>query len=91
MAFLKYIEAPEEIAAVFHHMTADLYNETQGKQLPELSSPKRGQRHASLCAVVRRLPAPARTTEEWAATCQPRRMQWRARAALRFCRVAVGI
>jgi tetratricopeptide (TPR) repeat protein len=37
MAFLKNIEAPEEIGTVFHHMTADVYNETQGKQLPELS------------------------------------------------------
>jgi uncharacterized caspase-like protein len=37
MAFLKNIEAPEEIGAVFHHMTADVYNETQGKQLPESS------------------------------------------------------
>jgi Caspase domain len=37
MAFLKNIKAPEEIGAVFHHMTADVYNETQGKQLPELS------------------------------------------------------
>jgi uncharacterized caspase-like protein len=37
MAFLKNIEAPDEIGAVFHHMTADVYNETQGKQLPELS------------------------------------------------------
>jgi len=37
MAFLKNIERPEEIGAVFHHMTADVYNETQGKQLPELS------------------------------------------------------
>lgn len=37
MAFLKNIEAPEEIGIVFHHMRADVYNETQGKQLPELS------------------------------------------------------
>jgi uncharacterized caspase-like protein len=37
MAFLKNIEAPEEIGTVFHHMTADVFNETQGKQLPELS------------------------------------------------------
>jgi formylglycine-generating enzyme required for sulfatase activity len=37
MAFLKNIEAPEEIGTVFHHMTADVYNESQGKQLPELS------------------------------------------------------
>jgi uncharacterized caspase-like protein len=36
MAFLKNIEAPEEIGTVFHHVTADVYNETQGKQLPEL-------------------------------------------------------
>jgi formylglycine-generating enzyme required for sulfatase activity len=37
MAFLKNIETTEEIGAVFHHMTADVYNETKGKQLPELS------------------------------------------------------
>jgi uncharacterized caspase-like protein len=37
IAFLKNIEAPEEIGTIFHHMTADVYNETQGKQLPELS------------------------------------------------------
>jgi hypothetical protein len=37
MAFLKNIETTQEIGAVFHHMTADVYNETQGKQLPELS------------------------------------------------------
>jgi len=37
MAFLKNIEAPEEIVTIFHHMTADVFNETQGKQLPELS------------------------------------------------------
>jgi formylglycine-generating enzyme required for sulfatase activity len=37
MAFLKNIEAPEEIGTVFHHMTADVYNQTLGKQLPELS------------------------------------------------------
>jgi hypothetical protein len=37
MAFLKNIETPGEIGAVFHHMTADVYNETQGKQVPELS------------------------------------------------------
>jgi formylglycine-generating enzyme required for sulfatase activity len=36
-AFLKNIEASEEIGTVFRHMTADVYNETQGKQLPELS------------------------------------------------------
>jgi formylglycine-generating enzyme required for sulfatase activity/uncharacterized caspase-like protein len=37
MAFLKNIETTEEIGEVFHHVTADVYNETQGKQLPELS------------------------------------------------------
>jgi hypothetical protein len=37
MAFLKNIEAPEQIGTVFHHMTADVYNETQGKLLPKLS------------------------------------------------------
>jgi formylglycine-generating enzyme required for sulfatase activity len=36
-AFLKNIETSEEIGTVFRHMTADVYNETQGKQLPELS------------------------------------------------------
>jgi formylglycine-generating enzyme required for sulfatase activity len=37
MAFLKNIEKPEEIGAVFRHMTADVYKDTQGKQVPELS------------------------------------------------------
>jgi formylglycine-generating enzyme required for sulfatase activity len=37
IAFLKNIERPEEIGAVFHHITADVYNKTQGKQVPELS------------------------------------------------------
>jgi formylglycine-generating enzyme required for sulfatase activity len=37
MAFLKNIERPEEIGAVFRQITADVYNETQGKQVPELS------------------------------------------------------
>jgi formylglycine-generating enzyme required for sulfatase activity/uncharacterized caspase-like protein len=35
-AFLKNIETNEEIGAIFHHMTADVYTETQGKQLPEV-------------------------------------------------------
>jgi hypothetical protein len=37
MAFLKNIETQEEIGAIFRHITADVYTETQSKQLPELS------------------------------------------------------
>lgn len=37
MAFLKNIETKEEIGAIFRHITADVYTETQSKQLPELS------------------------------------------------------
>jgi hypothetical protein len=37
LAFLKNIEAGEEIGTVFRHMTADVCKETQGKQIPELS------------------------------------------------------
>jgi hypothetical protein len=37
MAFLKNIETKEEIGAIFRHITADVYTETQTKQLPELS------------------------------------------------------
>jgi chemotaxis protein histidine kinase CheA len=36
-AFLKNIEATQEIGAVFRHITADVYTSTQGRQLPELS------------------------------------------------------
>jgi hypothetical protein len=36
MAFLKNIEANEEIGAIFRHITADVYTATQSKQLPEL-------------------------------------------------------
>jgi hypothetical protein len=36
-AFLKSIEATQEIGAVFRHITADVYTSTQGRQLPELS------------------------------------------------------
>jgi uncharacterized caspase-like protein len=37
MAFLKNIEAKEEIGTVFRHITADVYAATESKQLPELS------------------------------------------------------
>jgi uncharacterized caspase-like protein len=37
IAFLKNIEATEEIGAVFRHITSDVYIATQDKQLPELS------------------------------------------------------
>jgi hypothetical protein len=51
MAFLKNIETPEEIGTVFHHMTADVYNETQDKQLPELSLSYIGDYYSSaLCS-----------------------------------------
>jgi TRAP-type mannitol/chloroaromatic compound transport system substrate-binding protein/uncharacterized caspase-like protein len=36
-AFLKHIEAPEEIGTVFRHVSADVYAETHQTQLPELS------------------------------------------------------
>jgi hypothetical protein len=37
MAFLKNIETKDEVGAIFRHITADVYTETQSKQLPELS------------------------------------------------------
>jgi formylglycine-generating enzyme required for sulfatase activity/uncharacterized caspase-like protein len=37
MAFLKNIEAPEEIGTVFRNITSDVYAATESKQLPELS------------------------------------------------------
>jgi len=37
MAFLKNIEASEEIGAVFRNITSDVYTATESKQLPELS------------------------------------------------------
>jgi formylglycine-generating enzyme required for sulfatase activity len=37
MAFLKNIEATEEIGTIFRHITKDVYSATEGKQLPELS------------------------------------------------------
>jgi hypothetical protein len=36
-AFLKHIEEKEEIAAVFHHISANVYESTGGAQIPELS------------------------------------------------------
>jgi TPR repeat protein len=36
-AFLKNIEAPEEIGTIFRHITADVYETTAHQQLPELS------------------------------------------------------
>ena len=36
-AFLRNIEAQEEIGTVFRHITADVYNATKHEQLPELS------------------------------------------------------
>jgi carboxyl-terminal processing protease len=37
MAFLRHIEAPEEIGTVFRRVSADVYQSTQRTQLPELS------------------------------------------------------
>jgi uncharacterized caspase-like protein len=37
MAFLKNIEATEEIGVVFRNITSDVYTATESKQLPELS------------------------------------------------------
>lgn len=36
-AFLRHIEAPEEIGTMFRKVSADVYNATSHKQLPELS------------------------------------------------------
>jgi uncharacterized caspase-like protein len=36
-AFLKNIEAKEEIGTIFRRITADVYQTTHQKQLPELS------------------------------------------------------
>jgi hypothetical protein len=36
-AFLKHIEEKEEISTVFHHISADVYDASNGSQVPELS------------------------------------------------------
>lgn len=61
-AFLKHIEENDEIGTIFRRVSADVYNDTKGSQLPELSLSFIGEfylKNRPTGAAVAAIPAPA--------------------------------
>jgi hypothetical protein len=76
-AFLKHIEAPEEIGTVFRRISADVYDATRRTQLPELSLSLIGEFYLKgrSSAVPPALPAPTKPDEVSALEQRPKTLE----------------
>jgi C-terminal peptidase prc len=80
-AFLRHIEEKEEIATVFHHISADVYETTNHAQTPELSLSFFGEYYLNGKMLVTAPRAPAAPTPR-TDPCAAAESHWKSAAAL---------